>query len=193
MLYYMPQIWVSDDTDAIERLRIQDGASLIYPSVSMSCHVSAVPNHQIGRITPLKTRGIVAMQGVLGYEQDLTKCTEEGKKELAEQIGYYKTVRHIMQEGTFYRLRAGENDYAWMHISRDGSEILAGYVQVMAKPNTVPERLQLKGLEEKAWYALEGTDIVRTGSQWIHCGLELDQSMEDYHAVQWGLRRVEMP
>lgn len=193
MLYYMPQIWVSDDTDAIERLRIQDGASLIYPSVSMSCHVSAVPNHQIGRITPLKTRGIVAMQGVLGYEQDLTKCTEKGKKELAEQIGYYKTVRHIMQEGTFYRLRAGENDYAWMHISRDGSEILAGYVQVMAKPNTVPERLQLKGLEEKAWYALEGTDIVRTGSQWIHCGLELDQSMEDYHAVQWGLRRVEMP
>ena len=67
MLYYMPQIWVSDDTDAIERLRIQDGASLIYPSVSMSCHVSAVTNHQIGRITPLKTRVIVAMQGVLGY------------------------------------------------------------------------------------------------------------------------------
>lgn len=192
MLYYMPQTWVSDDTDAIERLRIQEGASLIYPSVSMSCHVSAVPNHQVGRITSLKTRGIVAMQGVLGYELDLTKCTEEEKEELAEQIRYYKTVRRIMQEGTFYRLQVGENDFAWMHIARDGNEILVGYVQVMAKPNTVPRRLQLKGLEERAGYALEGTDIIRTGSQWMRCGLELDQPVEDYHAMQWRLRKTDL-
>src|SRR5690606_8887033 len=104
MLYYMPQTWTSDNTDAITRLKIQYGTSIVYPVSAMGAHVSAVPNHQVGRVTPLETRGHVALSGNFGYELDLTKFTEEEKEVVKAQIALYKDVRHLVQFGDFYRL-----------------------------------------------------------------------------------------
>ncbi len=187
MLYYMPQIWASDDTDAIERLAIQQGTSLIYPAVSMSCHVSAVPNHQVGRTTSLKTRGITAMQGMLGYELDLTKCTDEEKQALAEQIAEYKSLRDLIGQGRMYRLETTGYAYAWMFVSEDKREAYISYVQVLTQPNTVPKRLRLVGLEEEGLYCLAGTDQIRTGSQWVHCGVGLPGGAADFCGRTWRL------
>ena len=104
MLYYMPQTWTSDNTDAIERLKIQYGTSLVYPNVSMGCHVSAIPNHQVHRMTPLNTRGVVAMSGNFGYELDITKLSDEEKEMIKEQIKNYKEIRETIQFGDYYRL-----------------------------------------------------------------------------------------
>lgn len=104
MLFYMPQTWTSDNTDAVERLKIQYGTSLVYPASAMGAHVSAVPNHQIGRVTSLEMRGHVAMSGNLGYELDLTKFTEAEKTEVKEQVAFYKSVRALVQHGDMYRL-----------------------------------------------------------------------------------------
>lgn len=191
MLYYMPQVWASDDTDAVERLEIQAGVSMVYPAVSMSCHVSAVPNHQVGRCTSVRTRGITAMQGVLGYELDLLKCQTAEKKELAEQIQCYKELRDLIQRGTFLRLRAENGQYAWMYVSEDKRKILISWARVLAAPNTVPKRLRLQGLEVQARYRLAGKDIVRTGSQWMECGIALPRADQDYCAAQWRLHRVD--
>jgi alpha-galactosidase len=124
MLYYMPQTWTSDDTDAIERLKIQYGTSIVYPISSMGAHVSAVPNHQVDRITPLETRGHVAMSGNFGYELDLTKFTEEEKATVKEQVAIYKEIRHLVQFGDFYRLLSPfvGNETAWMFVSDDRKE-----------------------------------------------------------------------
>ena len=105
MLYYMPQTWASDDTDAIERLKIQYGTSLVYPTVTMGSHVSEVPNHQVGRITPLSTRAAVAMEGSFGYELDINKMTSEEKEEVKKQVEFYKEIRQICQFGDLYRLK----------------------------------------------------------------------------------------
>src|SRR5699024_11627680 len=101
MLYYAPQTWTSDDTDAIERLKIQYGTSIVYPISSIGAHVSAVPNHQVGRITSLETRGIVAYFGVFGYELDITQMTDEEKEIVKEQIKFYKDNRELIHTGDF--------------------------------------------------------------------------------------------
>src|SRR5699024_4140374 len=106
LLYYMPQTWTSDNTDAVARLKIQYGTSLAYPISSMGAHVSAIPNHQTERKTSLATRGNVAMSGVLGYELDLTQLSTEEKKEIKEQVNFYKQHRQLLQFGTFYRLKS---------------------------------------------------------------------------------------
>lgn len=90
MMRYFPQVWASDNTDAIARLPIQYGSSYLYPTISMGAHVSAVPNHQMGRMTPLETRGLVAMMGNLGYELDLTNLSDEEKATIANQVNLYK-------------------------------------------------------------------------------------------------------
>ena len=120
MLYYMPQTWTSDDTDAIERLKIQEGTSLVYPVSTMGSHVSAVPNHQVHRITPLHTRGVVAMAGSFGYELDITKMTDEEKEEVKSQVKFYKNIRKTIQFGDLYRIKSAfdSNEAAWMNISR---------------------------------------------------------------------------
>src|SRR5690606_7230104 len=102
-LYYMPQTWTSDNTDAISRLKIQYGTSIVYPVSSMGSHVSAVPNHQVGRITSLDTRGNVALSGNFGYELDLTQFADEEKVLVKEQVAKYKEIRHLVQFGDFYR------------------------------------------------------------------------------------------
>ncbi len=120
-LYYMPQIWTSDNTDAIARLKIQYGTSLVYPPSTMGAHVSAIPNHQTQRATDLAIRGNSAMSGLLGYELDLTQLTAEEKAQIKEQITFYKKHRRLLQLGRFVRLLSPYegNDAAWLYVSPD--------------------------------------------------------------------------
>ena len=124
MLYYMPQTWTSDNTDAVSRLKIQYGTSIVYPISTMGAHVSAVPNHQTGRMTPLRTRGDVAMSGNFGYELDLTQFTDAENEEVKRQVSLVKEVRELVQFGTFYRLLSPfeGNETAWMFVSKDQQE-----------------------------------------------------------------------
>ena len=177
LLYYAPQAWTSDDTDAMERLKIQYGTSFVYPLSSMGAHVSAVPNHQVKRITSLETRASVAYFGMLGYELDVTKMTEDEKQCVKEQIAFYKENRRLIQNGTFYRLKSpfeGDgNVTAWMVVSEDQKEAIAGYYQVLARPNPGFSRLLLKGINEGLEYRLENTAGTYYGSTLMHAGILL--------------------
>ncbi|MFL6560982.1 MAG: alpha-galactosidase, partial [Bacillus sp. (in: firmicutes)] len=177
LLYYAPQAWTSDDTDAMERLKIQYGTSFVYPLSSMGAHVSAVPNHQVKRITSLETRANVAYFGMLGYELDVTKMTDDEKQCVKEQIDFYKENRRLIQTGTFYRLKSpfeGDgNVTAWMVVSEDQTEAIAGYYQVLARPNPGFSRLLLKGLKEGLEYRLENIDGTYYGSTLMHAGILL--------------------
>lgn len=106
MLHYMPQTWTSDNTDGVERLKIQYGTSLVYPVSAIGAHVSAVLNHQVGRMTPLEFRGDVAMSGNFGYELDLTKFTSDEKELVKAQVVNYKEIRSLVQQGDLYRLKS---------------------------------------------------------------------------------------
>ncbi|MCO7124711.1 alpha-galactosidase [Sporolactobacillus shoreicorticis] len=192
MLYYMPQNWTSDDTDAVERLSIQYGTSLAYPSVAMTCHVSVVPNHQVGRLTPIKTRATVAMQGNLGYELNLMNCDADDKVTIRKQISFYKSIRQVIQFGDLYRLEDrihDSNAHAWMHLSKDKKTIVVGYVQILSKPNTVPKRLRLVGLNEDDLFELSETKEVHSGAELMYIGLDLPKVKEDFCAKQFVLTK----
>ena len=129
MLYYTPQIWTSDDTDAIERLKIQYGTSFAYPVSTMGAHVSASPNHQTGRAASLATRATVAMAGTFGYELDPAKLTDCEKEEVREQIRSFKEYYSLIQDGTYYRLASpyeNEEYTVWEFVNEDMSEALLG-------------------------------------------------------------------
>ncbi|WP_339169178.1 alpha-galactosidase [Paenibacillus sp. FSL H7-0943] len=192
MLYYMPQTWTSDDTDAVERLKIQYGTSMVYPASSMGAHVSAVPNHQVHRITPLETRGHVAMSGNFGYELDLTKLTEAEREDIRKQVSEYKELRMLIQYGDFYRLLSPfeGNETAWMFVSADKKEAFATYFQVLAGPNPPLRRLRLKGLDPAKSYKLEFNGGVYRGDELMHFGLTLPQLEGDFRSLLFVLREV---
>ena len=192
MLYYMPQTWTSDNTDAIERLKIQYGTSLVYPNVSMGCHVSAIPNHQVHRMTPLNTRGVVAMSGNFGYELDITKLSDEEKEMIKEQIKNYKEIRETIQFGDYYRLSSPfeSNDVAWMFVSKDKKEVVVSFVRQSALPHPKFESLKLVGLEEDASYEIVGEDAVFFGDELMYVGLNVPELVGDYAAKMWVLRKV---
>ena len=193
MLYYMPQTWTSDDTDAIERLMIQEGTSLVYPTSSMGSHVSAVPNHQVHRITPLNTRGVVAMAGSFGYELDVTKMNEEEKEEVKKQVEFYKNIRSTVQFGDLYRLKSSfdSNEAAWMNLSKDGKEVVVSYVKKYSEANVIPRRLKVKALDENSLYEVIETGEVFGGDELMYIGLEIGELMGDYQAKNWTLRKVD--
>lgn len=193
MLYYMPQTWTSDDTDAIERLKIQEGTSLVYPVSTMGSHVSAVPNHQVHRITPLHTRGVVAMAGSFGYELDITKMTDEEKEEVKSQVKFYKNIRKTIQFGDLYRLKSAfdSNEAAWMNISKDGNNLVVSYVKKYAEANVLPKRLKLKALDENSLYEISETGEVFGGDELMYIGLEIGELNGDYQARSWTLRRIQ--
>ena len=193
MLYYMPQTWTSDDTDAIERLMIQEGTSLVYPTSSMGSHVSAVPNHQVHRSTPLNTRGVVAMAGSFGYELDVTKMNEEEKEEVKKQVEFYKNIRSTVQFGDLYRLKSSfdSNEAAWMNLSKDGKEVVVSYVKKYAEANVIPRRLKVKALDENSLYEVIETGEVFGGDELMYIGLEIGELMGDYQAKNWTLRKVD--
>jgi alpha-galactosidase len=154
ILAFAPQGWLSDDTDALQRLSIQSAASLCYPLSSMGAHVSAAPNHQTGRITSLAFRSMTAFFGVLGFELDPTKLSAEERAAIAKYIAFYKMYRSLFQTGRFSRLvsPAGSSHAAWMVRSVVGDEAIVGYYRLLGKPNPGPFRLPLKDLESAALY-----------------------------------------
>lgn len=194
MLFYMPQTWTSDDTDAVERLKIQYGTSIVYPISTMGAHVSDVPNHQVGRVTPLATRGEVAMSGNFGYELDLTVFTEEEKAIVQKQVSAYKDIRSLVQKGDFYRLKSpfdGKgNETAWMFVSEDRKEALVFYFQVLAVPNGPMKRLTLKGLSPEWTYQVEELDGQYNGDRLMQAGIHLPLFHHDYASKWWWVKAV---
>ncbi len=165
LLYYAPQCWTSDDTDAVERQRIQYGTSYAYPVSSMGAHVSITPNHQLARSAPLKTRGDVAAFGAFGYELDLARLTDEERKLVKEQIRFVKKYRKLTHTGVFYRLLSPfeGNFTAWMVVSEDKKQAIVAYFKILNDVNSAFRRLYLKGLEDRFLYhTIE--DEVDTGS-----------------------------
>lgn len=156
MLYYMPQTWTSDNTDAVERMDIQYGTSLVYPTSTMGAHVSGRPSHQMLRTTPIETRFNVAAFGVLGYELDLTKCSPFEKKVIKKQIEFYKQNRHLLQFGRFFRHESPfeKNVFSWSVVSEDKKTFILGYYQKLQKPCMGFERIKLQGLNEAFHYSV---------------------------------------
>lgn len=190
MLYYMPQTWTSDNTDAIGRLEIQYGTSIVYPAITMGAHVSAVPNHQVHRITPLKTRADVAMSGNLGYELDLTKLTEDEKEFVKKQVAAYKRMRHLIQFGDFYRLLNPfeGNEAAWMFVSEDRKEAFVAYIRVLAIANAPFSTVKLKGLNPDFVYELVEGWQAFGGDELMHSGLPVPELKGDFQSVTWHLQ-----
>ena len=176
MLYFSPQIWTSDDTDAIERLKIQYGTSLCYPVSSMGAHVSDCPNHTVGRNTPFETRGNVALVGTFGYELDVTKIPENDRNQIPGQIEKFHRFNPLIRTGDQYRLgNLFENpDYdAWMFVAKDKSEALFTYVQVLGKPNALTGFIKLDGLVPEKRYRIEETGQVLTGQTLMELGVPM--------------------
>ena len=161
MLYYSPQIWCSDDTDAIERLQIQYGTSFGYPVSTMGAHVSAVPNHQTGRVTPLATRGCVAMAGTFGYELDLNKMTEEEKVEVKRQIEVFKQYYDLISDGSYFRLTSPQdnNCVVWEMAAKDASKALISAVYQHVQTNCAAKFVYPRGLCSDASYEVSLTDL----------------------------------
>ena len=194
MLYYTPQIWCSDDTDPIERLTIQGGTSYGYPISTMGAHVSASPNHQTGRTTPLQTRGYVAMSGAFGYELDLAKLSEEELEEIRHQIQHFRQDEALLQRGLYYRLdefTEAQDASAWLFVSEDRSRALLNVVVRSPHANAPLIHLKLKGLDPAARYAMEEDDVVRSGAALMYGGYTLPQLIGDYPAVQLHLKKME--
>ncbi len=150
MLYYTPQIWGSDNTDAIERLSIQYGASFGYPVSVMGSHISAVPNHQTGRITPLSTRACIAMAGTFGYELDIAALTAEQKQEMKHQIAVFQKYYSLIQFGDYYRLSSPLEGTCtiWEFADPQGKEALISAVYHHVQANSVPVRAKVYGLKD---------------------------------------------
>ena len=190
MMYYTPQIWCSDNTDAIDRLRIQYGTSFGYPVSVVGSHVSAVPNHQTGRKTQLHTRGVVAMSGTFGYELNLMKLSEEEKQEIREQIAEYKSYASIIQNGLYYRLSnpTTEEICAWEFVHTDEKEqskVLLNIVMQVIHGNMTVNYVKLQGLEETAVYREEKSGKRYTGAALMYGGMPLPIEPGEYQAYQY--------
>ena len=170
----MPQYWTSDDSDAVERLKIQYGTSMAYPAITMGAHVSAVPNHQVHRTTPLKLRGDVAMMGQFGYELDPTSLTDEEKSDIKEQIIFYKKIRETIQFGKMYRLKSPfeGNVAAWNFVSQDKNTVVLCIYNILGCAAPKSEWIKLRGLDAGADYRVDGTDTVYGGDILMNAGVK---------------------
>ncbi len=193
ILYYSPQIWCSDDTDPIMRIKIQYGTSFGYPVSSMGAHVSASPNHQTGRTTSLHTRGVVAMSGTFGYELDLNTLSDKEKEEVKGQIADFKKYYWLIQDGLYYRLTdaMGENFYdAWQFVARDGSETLVNMVVNRPQPNSALVHVRLKGLDPDGLYQIDGKGRQYLGAALMYGGYTFPLLWGDYPSMQVHFIRV---
>lgn len=174
MLYFSPQIWTSDDTDAIERLKIQYGTSMCYPVSAMGAHVSDCPNHAVGRVTPFDTRGDVALVGTFGYELDVTRISEEDRNRIPAQIAKFHRFNPLVRTGDQYRLGNpfSDDSYdAWMFVAKDKSEALFTFVRILATANMPSITVKLHGLAPDRRYLCEETGQVLSGKAWEKCGI----------------------
>ncbi|EFR43871.1 alpha-galactosidase [Streptococcus pseudoporcinus] len=176
MLYYAPQTWTSDNSDAIERLKIQYGTSMVYPLSSMGCHVSEVPNQQVQRITPLSTRANVAYFGSFGYELDLSTLSNDEKKAITNQIAFYKNYRHVFQRGEFTRLISPFESKvtAWQVMSEDGNQGFVAFYRTMVTSNEGRQRLMLQNLQPEAIYKINHSKNY-SGATLMNAGLVIDK------------------
>lgn len=193
MLHYMPQTWCSDNTDALCRCRIQYSTSLVFPPFAMGSHVSAVPNHQTGRITPIETRGNVAMSGCFGYELDLNRLPEEDLREVKRQIIRVKSLRKTLLYGDFHRLLSPYegNDTAWITVSPDKNEAVLMLTRAQALSYTFPPMLRLRGLDAAKRYRIEETGETYGGDELMHIGLSVRLPQGDGASVSLTLRAEE--
>ena len=190
MLYYTPQIWTSDDTDAIERLKIQYGTSFAYPVSTMGAHVSASPNHQTGRAASLATRATVAMAGTFGYELDPAKLTDCEKEEVREQIRSFKEYYSLIQDGTYYRLASpyeNEEYTVWEFVNEDMSEALLGIVSTKLTANNLFTCIRLRGLDPDAMYRIGDESYL--GAALMDAGLPMPVPETEYQS--WNLHLVK--
>lgn len=210
MLYYSPQIWTSDDTDAVERLKIQTGVSLLYPLTAISSHVSAVPNHQVGRVTSIEMRKNVALFGTFGYELNPLALSNEEQDQIAKQIAQYKRYQQLINQGTFYRLETeSANFVSWLVTNEERTEALVGFYQILAEPNSPYRRIKLAGLDETKDYQVYENDQLkeakRNGSDLQSYGIRLGGNFigreqeywsrelpGDFHSKLYFLKAIEM-
>jgi len=193
-LYYMSQSWCSDDTDAIERIEIQYGTSFGYPISAMGAHVSVVPNQQTGRVTPLKTRGIVAMAGTFGYELDITHMTQAEKEIVKEQVQMFKANYDVVQYGDYYRLTNPEKNRtyaAWQFVSEDKEKSLVYVVILHVRANAPFLTVKAKGLAEERTYHIEELNITATGAAFMHAGIPIPRENGEYTAYQFTFTQIE--
>lgn len=187
MLYYSPQIWCSDNTDAINRTRIQYGTSFFYPVSAVGAHVSAVPNHQTGRVTSFHTRGVTAMAGTFGYELNPALLSDEEKQQIREQIASYKKYERLINEGTYWRLSDPIHDEiaAWMSVSKEQDRALVSVVRLMAEANQAAVYVRLRGLKPEAVYLEEYSGKQYSGAALMHTGIVLPFFTHEYEAYQF--------
>ncbi|MDO4903721.1 MAG: alpha-galactosidase [Limosilactobacillus sp.] len=182
MMYYAPQAWCSDDTDAVERIYIQDGTSYGYQQSMWGAHVSAVPNDQVGRLTPIATRAAVAYFGDLGYELDVTKLPQEELDQIKEQVAFYKKHRRLFQFGKFYRIdspdTATDNVYDWEVVNDDKSEAILARFQILNGPNPAYIRTYFTGLDPEKMYTINGGDEKFSGAELMNVGYFVPRIME---------------
>lgn len=206
MLHYMPQTWTSDNTDAVSRLKIQYGSSLVYPLSSLGAHVSAVPNHQVERSTPVNARAYAALFGTFGYELDLTTEDEASKRAGAAHIALFKRHAALIHGGDLHRLQspfvtgahpeAAHNETSWIVVAPDGEAALLFWHRVLQVPNPGRRLLPLRGLDPDAAYRVAAADdpdtaVTRTGAYLMHAGWPLPHEITgDFHARVWELTRV---
>ena len=191
MLYFSPQIWCSDDTDAIERLAIQESTALMYPLSVIGAHVSDCPNHTVGRVTPFKTRGIIAMAGTFGYELDVTKIPEEDRDMIASQVETYKKYCPLIQSGDYYRIASYQNNHyfdCYEIVSKDKKEAIFVFVQVIAQPNMHSMRVKLKGLDNEAKYKINGT--VYDADALMNGGFIIKRPWGDFQAELFHIEKI---
>ncbi len=193
MLYYTPQIWCSDNSDAIDRVRIQYGTSFGYPASSVAAHVSAVPNHQNGRVTPFHTRGITAMMGSFGYELDPGTLSDEEKQNIRAQMAEYRKYEKLIMQGLYYRLTDPYTQEvgAWEFVSEDQSEALVNAVMLEVHGNMTQNYLRLKGLQEGCMYQEEASQKVYPANALMESGIPLPVEFGEYHAYQMHFIRIK--
>lgn len=193
MLYYTPQIWTSDNTDAIDRTKIQYGTSLIYPRSAMAAHVSAVPNHQTGRITSLHTRGVVAMTGAFGYELDLGLLSEEELDEIRTQVRTYKQYEDLISAGKYRRLSDPFEGRlaAWMSVSESRDRALLSAVRLRTQADELPTYVRVSDLDPEGIYVDAQSGKAFSGAFLMEIGYPLPQPTSEYEAYQILLVRMD--
>lgn len=192
MLYFSPQIWCSDDNDAVERLAIQEGTALLYPLSTIGAHVSACPSGIVNRITPLTTRAAVAMAGTFGYELDATKLPAEELAQLSEQVAQYKSFQPLLQNGDYYRLSSAResNLDAWMIVCHDKGEAVITAVRILAQPNVRPRPLRLRGLDPNIVYQDKSSRKHYRGDVLMNIGFPLSFKEGDFQSTVVELKKV---
>ena len=191
----MPQIWTSDNSDAISRLKIQYGTSMCYPVSTMGAHVTAIPNHQTGRVTSLKTRADVAYAGVFGYELDITKMTAEELELIKEQIAMSKRIQPLVLEGDFYRLRSpfDTNECAWQLVSKEKDHVFlmsCRVLSVIGRDRRFEPKVCFRGLDPDAQYQDMATGKIYNGALLMNRGLTMRYKIEDFTTVTMELKKV---